>query len=100
MKEFIVRKRRMRIPHPTSDCMVWGVIVEYGHPMKPIWIRVENGQDAKASYDADVKAHQLAIEAGLVTDTGYARWTTDGPAWIESFVEGEKWTLIHCAIDR
>lgn len=70
----------MRVASDTDDCLVLKKVLERTHPHAKRWIRVAENEDAQASYDADVKAHQLAIEAGLVTGTGHARWNVhDGP---------------------
>jgi hypothetical protein len=47
-----------------------------------------------ASDERDREAARLAASWSGRPELGYAAWTVDGPMWVETFVEGEKWTPI------
>lgn len=86
--------RLRRVAANTDDRLVRRAIVYRLHPAGRHLLEVGHDQDPQAAHERDVWATQLAERAGLWTETGRAEWTTQGPTWIESFAEGERWTKI------
>ena len=85
--------RLKRVASNTDDRLVRRAIVYRLHPASLHYLEVGD-EDPQAAHERDVQATQLAERAGLWTETGRAEWTREGPVWIESFAEGEKWTPI------
>ena len=82
-----------RVASDTDDCMVRRAVVYRLHPDGRHLVEVRHDQDPQGSHERDIYATQLAERAGLWTETGRAVWE-DGPFWVESFSEGERWTPI------
>lgn len=86
--------RLKRVASNTDDRLVRRAIVYRIHPAGRHLLEVGHNEDPQRSHEKDIHATQLAERAGLWTETGRAEWTTQGPTWIESFAEGERWTPI------
>lgn len=89
-----LRVRLRRVAADTGDRKVRRAVVYRLHPAGVHDVEVRPEQDPQAAHEQDIYAAQLAERAGLWTHTGRAEWTTQGPMWIESFAEGERWTPI------
>jgi hypothetical protein len=83
-----------RVASNTDDRLVRRAIVYRLHPAGLHYLEIGRDEDPQSAHERDVRATQLAERAGLWTETGRAEWTREGPVWIESFAEGEKWTPI------
>jgi len=85
-----------RVPWGTrGDALVRRAVVYRSHPDGVHRFEVREHQDPQREYEREIEAMRLAEKAGIRTETGYAIWTTeDGPVWVESFAEGERWTKI------
>ena len=82
------------VPDTGGDARVRRAIVYRLHPDGRHLVEVRPCDDPQADHERDIFATQLALRAGLWNQTGHAVWTEDGPTWIESFAEGERWTPI------
>lgn len=89
-----LRVRLRRVASDTDDRKVRRAIVYRLHPDGRHELEVRPDQDPQAAHERDIYATLLAERAGLWTESGRAEWTTQGPMWIESFAEGERWTQI------
>lgn len=86
--------RLKRVASNTDDRLVRRAIVYRLHPAGRHYVEVRHDEDPQLAHEKDIYATQLAEKAGVWTETGRAEWTREGPVWIESFAEGEKWTPI------
>jgi hypothetical protein len=83
-----------RVSGDRGDAMVRRAVVFRSRPDGRHRVEVRADEDPQAEYEKDAEAHRLAERAGMCAETGYAIWSSDGPVWVQSFAEGERWTPI------
>ena len=89
----VLRVRLRRVAADAGDCMVRRAVVYRLHPDGRHWVEVRPCEDPQAEHEREVFATELAERAGVWTETGHAVWS-NGPTWVESYVEGDRWTPI------